>query len=56
MNEKRINESYCWYSIGLYPRWNIFVEKTLQNGRHPALERVDDTLLICYVATIFQSG
>ena len=22
-----LNETYCWYSIGIHPRWNIFLNK-----------------------------
>ena len=29
MNEPK-SETYCWYSIGLHPRWNIFFKKPVQ--------------------------
>ena len=28
-----LNETYCWYSIGLHPRWNIFVFPFLPDKR-----------------------
>ena len=28
--EQKLNESYCFYSIGLYPRLNVLVDKKEQ--------------------------
>ena len=31
--KQNLNETYCWYSIGLYPKWNILLEKTVPKNK-----------------------
>ena len=33
--EQKLNESYCFYFIDLYPRLNILVDKKRGKGKHP---------------------